>query len=52
MNTLDIFNILDTLGYYDLYIQNLLSGLHIIVSNETAFNLLCGEILPNSAQIC
>ena len=52
MNPLDIF--FDTLEYpwlFMVYIHNLLFEFHGMVSNEMAFNLLCGEILSSSAQI-
>ena len=37
---------------YNIFIISYLDYiLHGIVSNEMAFNLLCGEILPSSAHV-
>ena len=44
MNTLDIFDtILEYPWLFMVYIHNLLFELHGMVSNEMAFNLLCGK---------
>ena len=51
MNTLNIFDTLEYPWLFMVYIHNLLFELHDMVLNELAFNLLCGEILPSSAQI-
>ena len=50
MNTLGIFDTLEYPWLFMVYIHNLLFELHGMVSNEMTFNLLCGEILPSSAQ--
>jgi hypothetical protein len=50
-NTLYNVYILKYIWFFMTYIHNLFFELHSIVSNEVAFNLLCGEILPSSAHI-
>ena len=52
MNTLGIFDTLEYPWLFMVYIHNnlFLFELNGMVSNEMAFNLLCGELLHSSAQ--